>query len=343
ELDSAMVSQWQSLPEEECHAAFAGWAIVRIGEQIRTQMEGFRSPFDVWFSERTLHEGGHLDSARDFLVSQKLCYEEEGALWFRSSDFGDDKDRVIQRSDGTPTYFLADVAYAIDKRDRGFSKAIYVLGPDHHGYVARLKAIAEAIGKGSDWIEVILLQWVTLMEGGEAVSMSKRAGEFVTMEDLIREVGVDVARCYFLTRRAESHLDFDLDLAREQSSKSPVFYAQYATARISGLLRKAAEAGFSGEEEVELQRLNCEEELALIRALERFPEILASSAEAREPNRLFSYLSDVSTLFHRFYHEHQIVSEDRELSVARLALSRASRQVLANGLSLMGVDAPERM
>ncbi len=333
----------EMLSADDPTEAFARYAIGQLVGQVRQQMDAFRTPFDVWFSEKSLHEGGKLEEALAYLNEKELTYEKEGAVWFKTSDFGDEKDRVVLKSDGVASYLLADVAYARDKFARGFQKAIYVLGPDHHSHVARLKAVAQAIGAGADWLEVILLQWVTLVEGGEAVAMSKRAGEFVTMEDLVADVGVDVARTYFLTRRAESHLDFDLEMAREQSSKSPIFYAQYATARIAGVLRKAADDGVAEPADPDLSLLAEEEELALIRELERFPELIAAAAKAREPNRLFQYLSEVATLFHRFYHEHQIVSGDAALSGARLALCRATRQVFVNGLDLMGVDAPERM
>jgi arginyl-tRNA synthetase len=342
-LDASEVSKWLALADAETLEAFARHALTSLVAEVRVQMDTFRTPFDVWFSEKSLHESGKLSAALDFLEEKGQTYEQDGAIWFRTSDYGDEKDRVVLKSDGVPAYLLADVAYAIDKFERGFDKAIYVLGPDHHSHVARLKAVAEAIGAGADWLEVILLQWVTLVEDGKAIAMSKRAGEFVTMAELIEMVGVDVARTYFLTRRAESHLDFDLDLAREQSSKSPIFYAQYATARISGVLRKAAEGGAAENDDTDLALLKTEEELALIRQLERFPDLVAAAAKSREPNRLFQYLNDVATRFHRFYHEHQIVSEDSSLSNARLALCRATRQVLANGLDLMGVNAPERM
>ncbi len=342
-LDASEVSKWMALSEAETLDAFARYALTSLVDEVRVQMDTFRTPFDVWFSEKSLHDAGKLTAALEFLKARGHTYEKDGAVWFRTSAFGDEKDRVVLKSDGVPAYLLADVAYAIDKFERGFDKAIYVLGPDHHSHVARLKAVAGAIDAGADWLEVILLQWVTLVEDGKAVAMSKRAGEFVTMAELIDKVGVDVARTYFLTRRAESHLDFDLDLAREQSSKSPIFYAQYATARIAGVLRKAAEGGGVETGDPDLALLKAEEELALIRQLEQFPDLVAAAAKSREPNRLFQYLNDVATRFHRFYHEHQIVSEDAALSGARLALCRATRQVLVNGLDLMGVNAPERM
>ncbi len=341
-LSSEQVARWLALPDGEAVDAFARHAIGDLLGQVRVQMDAFRTPFDVWFSEKSLHDAGKLEDALAHLKEKDLTYEKDGAVWFKTSDYGDEKDRVVLKSDGIPAYLLADVAYALDKFGRGFDKAIYVLGPDHHSHVARLKAVAEAIGAGKDWLEVIMLQWVTLVENGETVAMSKRAGEFVTMEDLVSDVGVDVARTYFLTRRAESHLDFDLGLAREQSSKSPIFYAQYATARIAGVLRKAEEGGMTADA-ADLTLLSAPEELTLIRELERFPELIAAAAKAREPNRLFQYLNDVATLFHRFYHEHQIVSENAGLSAARLALCQATRQVLGNGLDLMGVSAPERM
>jgi arginyl-tRNA synthetase len=339
-LEPAQAEQW--LNASDPVDAFARHAIGDLVGQVRIQMDAFRTPFDVWFSEKSLHDAGKLEDALAYLKEKNLTYEKDGAVWFKTSDYGDEKDRVVLKSDGVAAYLLADVAYALDKFGRGFDKAIYVLGPDHHSHVARLKAVAEAIGAGKEWLEVILLQWVTLVEDGETVAMSKRAGEFVTMEELVADVGVDVARTYFLTRRAESHLDFDLGLAREQSSKSPIFYAQYATARIAGVLRKAEEGGVTAAD-AELSLLSATEELALIRELERFPDLIAAAAKAREPNRLFQYLNEVATLFHRFYHEHQIVSENAGLSAARLALCRATRQVLRNGLDLMGVSAPERM
>jgi len=342
-MDASDADRMLALPEDESAEAFARHALEQLIGEVREQMEAFRTPFDVWFSEKSLHDSGKLEEALEHLKKKGFTYEAEGAVWFKTTEFGDEKDRVLLKSDGKAAYLLADVAYAIDKHRRGYDRAIYVLGPDHHGHVSRLKAVAEAIGAGADWLEVILLQWVTLVEGGEAVAMSKRAGEFVTMAELIEEVGVDVARTYFLTRRAESHLEFDLDLAREQSSKSPIFYAQYATARIAGVLRKAAEDAADEPADPALELLVADEELALIKQLEQFPELVAGAAAAREPNRLFQYLGEVATLFHRFYHERKIVSEDVELSGARLALCRAVRQVMVNGLELMGVAAPERM
>ncbi|MCP4546180.1 MAG: arginine--tRNA ligase [bacterium] len=339
------ITAWDALPEEEALVGYAQWAVQMIQVQIKREMERFRAPFDVWFSEKELHASGKVLAVLELFEAKGLIYEADGARWFRSSDFGDEKDRVVIRSDGRPTYFLADAAYHLDKLERGFTKAINVLGPDHHGHIARMQAIATAIGAPAGWLEILLLQWVTLVENGEAVAMSKRAGEFVTMADLVEDVGVDVARTYFLTRRRDSHLEFDLTLAREQSSKSRVFYAQYATARIAGVTRKAVEAGLSIEfgPDLDLSRLDGPEELALIKFLEQFPAAIISAADAREPNRLFNYLVDTATCFHKFYHECQVVTEDVGLSQARLALTRATAQVLANGLDHLGVEAPERM
>ncbi len=334
---------WDALPETEANERFAAYAVDALKTQIAHEMERFRSPFDVWFREASLHEDGKVEEVLELFRKKDLVYEEEGAQWFRSTRFGDDKDRVVVRSDGRPTYYLNDAAYHLDKLRRGFDKVVNILGPDHHAHVTKMQAIASAIDAPEGWLEIVLLQWVTLVEGGEAVAMSKRAGEFVTMSDLVDDVGVDVARSYFLIRRCNSHLEFDLALAREQSSKSPVFYAQYATARIAGVLRKAAEAGYGEESTPALDRLTATEELELIKVLEQLPATVASAAGAREPNRLFNYLSDVATAFHKFYHECKVVSDDAALSEARLALCRATRQVLMNGLALMGVDAPERM
>jgi arginyl-tRNA synthetase len=345
-LAPEQVARWEALSPAACRDAYADHALTALVAGLRAEMERFRTQFDVWFSERSLHESGKVAEVLALFEAQGLIYEAEGARWFRSSDFGDDKDRVVLRSDGRPTYFLADAAYHLDKLRRGFAKAITVLGPDHHGHVARMQAIARAIGAPEGWLEILVLQLVTLVENGEQVTMSKRAGEFVTMGELIDDVGVDVARTYFLVRRRDSHLEFDLGQAREQSAKSRVFYPQYATARIAGILRKAAEAGLTAAAAppaAELALLASEEELELIRCLGEFPTVVAGAAAAREPNRLFNYLSDVAAAFHRFYHERTVVGEDAALSRARLALCRATRQVLLGGLDLMGVDAPERM
>jgi arginyl-tRNA synthetase len=339
------VARWEALPPAACRDAYAEHALGVLLAGLRAEMERFRTPFDVWFSEQSLHASGKVAEVLALFEAQGLVYEAEGARWFRSTDFGDDKDRVVLRSDGRPTYFLADAAYHLDKLRRGFAKAITVLGPDHHGHVARMLAIARAIGAPEGWLEILVLQLVTLVENGEPVTMSKRAGEFVTMGELIDDVGVDVARTYFLVRRRDSHLEFDLGQAREQRATSRVFYPQYATARIAGILRKAAEAGFAETTPpaAELALLASEEELELIRALGEFSALIAGAAAAREPNRLFNYLSDVAAAFHRFYHERTVVGEDPALSRARLALCRATRQVLLSGLELMGVTAPERM
>lgn len=341
-----LAAGWDALPDEDALASFAGYAVTNIKIQIADEMERFRSPFDLWFREASLHEDGKVDEVLALFEEKDLVYEQDGARWFRSSNYGDEKDRVLVRSDGRPTYFLNDAAYHLDKLRRGFDKVVNILGPDHHAHVTKMLAIASAIGAPEGWLEIVLLQWVTLVEGGEAVAMSKRAGEFVTMGDLVAEVGVDVARAYFLTRRCNSHLEFDLTLAREQSSKSPVFYAQYATARIAGVLRKATEAGYDATRapaRERLGRLTAAAELSLIKVLAQLPATVVSAVAAREPNRLFNYLSEVASAFHRFYHECKVVGDDVELSEARLALCGATRQVLVNGLTLMGVAAPERM
>jgi arginyl-tRNA synthetase len=343
EKRSEDASAWNAMTEEESLDHFAEYAVLELKDEIAAEMERFRSPFDVWFREASLHEEGKVDEVLALFEKKDLVYEEGGARWFRSTKFGDEKDRVVVRSDGRPTYYLNDAAYHLDKLQRGFDNVVNILGPDHHAHVTKMQAIASAIDAPEGWLEIVLLQWVTLVEDGEAVAMSKRAGEFVTMKDLVDEVGVDVARSYFLTRRCNSHLEFDLTLAREQSSKSPVFYAQYAMARIAGVLRKAGEAGHGDAAEPALERLSAKEELELIKVLEQLPATVISAGAAREPNRLFNYLSEVATAFHKFYHECKVVSEDADLSEARLALCRATRQVLLNGLTLIGVAAPERM
>ena len=284
-------------------------------------------------------------------------YEHEGAKLFRTTTWGDDKDRVVVRSDGRPTYFLADAAYHRDKHERGFDRVIDVWGPDHHGHIPRMQAVAHALGYPEGWLEVVIIQWVKLVEGGEAIKMSKRAGQLVSLGDLLDEVPPDVAKYFFLMRHQSSHLDFDLELAKKTSEENPVYYVKYAHARICSIVAKAAEAGLriaapeigiggAGDpapEAAPLERLTTPEEMALAKLLVEFPSLVGRAAEAREPHRLTGYCEDVARAFHRFYHERRVVQDDHELGLARLALCHGTRRVLASALALMSIEAPRSM
>ena len=310
---------------------------------IEADLEAFGVKFDRQFRESSLHPSRVADALRTF-VAKGITYERDGAVHFRSSELGDDKDRVLEKSGGDPTYFLSDIAYHQDKLERGFHRAIDLLGPDHHGHVARMKAAMSVLGAAGDWLEIIIIGWVRLMEGGRQASMSKRKGEFVTLRELIDDVGADVAKYFFLMRRANTPLDFDLTLARTQSDENPVFYVQYAHARISSVVRFAREKGYEYDPgRVNLDLLTDGHERELMVHLFYFANVVANSAESREPHRLTAYAQELATAFHQFYHECRIVSDDSALTSARLLLCDATRQVLKNTLTLLGVSAPTSM
>ncbi|MGB4494350.1 arginine--tRNA ligase [Candidatus Darwinibacter acetoxidans] len=333
------------LPYEERIAFCKRWGTDQMVEMQRADLAAYGVEFDLWFRERDLHEAGALEAVIQFLKEKGLLFEEEGALWFRSTQFGDDKDRVIVKSDGSYTYVTADIAYHHNKLQRGFTKLINIWGPDHHGYIGRMKAAIQALGYGADTLEVLILQYVALLRDGQPVKMSKRAGEFITMQDLVDEVGKDAARFFFLHRSPESHLDFDLDLAVEQSSENPVFYVQYAHARISSVLRQAAEQGITVPtcREVDLSLLQHEAELDLLKQLAALPEELLQAALLREPHRITNYTLELAGLFHSFYTHCHILGEEPSLRDARLVLVANIRTVLRKVLGLLGVDAPEQM
>lgn len=336
---------WCRLPDAESVQSFAKYALMKILGWQRETCRRFGLRFDTWYFESELHETKRIERVLDNLREKDAVYEEDDALWFRSSDYGDEKDRVLVRSDGQATYFLADVAYHFHKYQRGFEFAIDYWGPDHHGYITRMQGAMRALGTPEDWLEIQILQQVNFLEHGRPLDMSKRKGQFVTMDALCDEVGADVAKYIFLTRRPGAHVDFDLDLAREQSSENPVYYVKYAHARICSVLRKAeAQKIVPGEPEPEsLLRLEDESEWNLIRALIQVPRIIASAAEAREPHRLTGYIHEVASLFHQFYHQCVILGEDRKTSHARLHLCLVTRRVLAVVLDLIGIEAPELM
>ena len=312
---------------------------------IRCDLEEFGVTFDEWFSERGLVEAGDVERAVERLRERGHVYEHEGAQWFRSTAFGDEKDRVLVRENGESTYFASDVAYAANKFERGFERAIYVWGADHHGYIARVKAAVEALGYDRQAVEILIVQFAVLYRGGVRVRMSTRSGEFVTLRELREEVGADAARFFYVMRRCEQHLDFDLELAKSQSSDNPVYYVQYAHARISSVLRQCAERGLAPGTgpEAALDTLVEAEPVALMRTLAKYPEVLASAARALEPHQLAAYLRELATQLHGFYNAHTFLVADDAVRGARLSLAVATRSVLADGLALLGVSAPESM
>lgn len=314
--------------------------------RIRETLESFGVRFDHWFSEKGLHLSGEVNRVVEELLDEGLAYRREGAVWMATSRFGDEKDRVLVRKNGVPTYFAADIAYHLNKIARGYQHLIDVWGADHHGYVARVQAALKARGH-PDVLEVILGQLVNLKRGGEPVRMSKRTGEMITFDELLEEVGRDVARYLFLTRSHDSALDFDIELAKKESMDNPVYYVQYAHARICSILRYGEEKGVrpgEGTPPMETLRLLGEdEELELALRLFEYEEMVRDAALARAPHRITTYLEELAAAFHQFYNRHRVISDDEDLTTARLFLSLCTRQVLQNGLRLLGVSAPEKM
>jgi len=313
---------------------------------IRGDLEEFGVVYENWFSERTLFESGAVKKAITRLRERNYVYEKDGALWFRSMDFGDEKDRVLVRENGQETYFASDIAYHAEKLERGFARVIDVWGADHHGYVPRIKAAMQALGDDPSKLDVLLVQFAILYRGGQKAQMSTRAGQFVTLRELRKEVGNDAARFFYVMRKSEQHLDFDLDLAKSQSADNPVYYIQYAHARVCSVLRQLAEKGGSYDQAHGLQNLHLlteEHEQALLRSLGRFPEVVETAALQHEPHQLAHYLRDTANDFHAYYNSHQFLVDDAALRNARLSLTLAAQRVVSNGLRLLGVSAPEVM
>ncbi len=299
--------------------------------------------FDVWSSEQRYRDRGEVDAAVRLLAERGLTEERDGALFLKTSEYGDDKNRVLRKSDGSLTYFVPDIAYHIDKHGRGFDRAIDVWGADHHGYIPRMRAALRALGYGDNFFEVALVQLVKVVKGGEEVRMSKRSGEFVTLRDLIDWVGVDATRYFFLTRPGQSPFTFDVDLARKQTDENPIFYVQMAHARMTGIFRVAGRTPESASGAVALSGLTAPEDMELLKKLAVFPEMISRAAAVREPHRVTDYLEDLARVAHGWYHKCRVLGEPPETEAARLALARAARIVLANGLSLLGLSAPDRM
>ncbi len=344
-LDEATGRAWLQLPEREQRREFGAWGIDRMLERQKHDLERFGARIDRWFRESELHRGGLVEAARVKLEARGVLDRRDGAVWFRSTEFGDQEDRVVIRSNGEPTYFLADAAYHHDKFTRGFRLLIDILGPDHHGHITRMQGVLEALGWPRDRFGVIVIQWVRLLRGKEVVKMSKRAGDFVSLDELVDEVGVDAARFFFLMRRAESPMDFDIELALRRSEDNPVYYVQYAHARIAHVLEYARQQGVPEPDPLlaRLELLSERETADLMRGLAGFPSLVAAAAKSREPHRIPTYLKDLAARFHSFYHVHRVVTPDAPLTAARLLLTRATGLVIRRGLSLLGVSAPEAM
>jgi arginyl-tRNA synthetase len=336
------------LPDDDAVTAFREQGFELMLDDMKASLSRFGVEFDVWFTERTLHSSGAIAHALDTLRTQGHVYEADGAVWLRTTDFGDDKDRVLVRSNGEVTYFAADAAYYLNKRERGFDRCVYMLGADHHGYVGRLRAIAACAGDDPDRnIEVLIGQLVKLVRSGEEVRLSKRAGNIITLDELVDAVGVDAARYTLARYPADSPMTMDVDLVTRQTNDNPVFYVQYAHARIASLLRNAAEMGIERGDDFDPGLLTHDREGDLLGTLGEFPRIVAGAAELREPHRVARYLEQLAGTYHRFYDACRVLPLGDEpatpLTTARLWLVEATRVVLANGLHLLGVSAPERM
>lgn len=318
-------------------------ALEYLLERQKKSLQAYRLTFDNWFRESTLRREKAHEKILEKFARENLSYEKDGAIWFKSSQFGDEKDRVLVTSQGEPTYFLIDIAYHQNKYDRGFEILYDLWGPDHHGYIDRMRAAIVALGHPAESFHVAIIQQVNLLRSGKAVKMSKRAGEIIEMDELIEEVGVDAARYFFVDRRISQPLDFDIDLAKKQSDENPVYYVQYAHARICNIFRFARERGYELPASADASPLGTTHELAVIKKLIDFPEVISRAAQNLEPHRLTNYLHETATVFHRFYHDNRVVTDDKKLTEARLLLAEATRIVLANGLNILGITAPENM
>jgi arginyl-tRNA synthetase len=338
-------SEFAELPEDEGLRRCRARALVLQRQEQDRDLADFGVRFDVMTSEQAIYDSGRVTRALDLLAERGLTFEADGALWLRTTAFGDDKDRVLRKGDGSYTYLVPDIAYHIDKHERGFDRAIDVWGADHHGYIPRMRAVLAALGYGPDFFDVALVQLVKVVRGGEEVKMSKRSGEFVTLRDLYEEVGVDAARYFFLMRKGASPLDFDIDLAKRQTDENPVFYVQMAHARLSGIFRTAERAPDAVTGTLELAALPAPQDVELLKQLVTFPEIVEKAARDREPHRVTVFLHELATVVHAWYHHTRAVGAPEGVTTeqARLLLARAARIVLANGLTLLGISAPDRM
>lgn len=324
---------------------FIDFSYKRMMDEIKKDLNDFGVLFDNYQSERSLYDEGEVEKSIEDLKSRGHIYDKDGAIWFRATTFGDDKDRVIIKREGDFTYFASDIAYHRKKIERGFDEIIDIWGADHHGYIPRIRAVMRAFGYPDDQLKVLLVQMVTLLRGGRPVQMSKRAGEFVTLREVIDEIGSDTMKFIFLTRRPDSHLEFDLESVKKETAENPVFYVQYANARINSIFSHASERGlnFSGKEDVDLFLLRTEEERRIIKKLLYYPLIFEGAVRSHEPHRITFYLQELAGLFHPYYNRYRVVTDDLDLSLARLALCEGIRIILRDGLGILGVGMPERM
>ena len=336
--------KYVNVSTEERQEFFREYGLKYEMAKLKQDLEDFRVGFDVWFSETSLYKNGKIDEALEALRASGYVYEEDGATWLRSTEFGDDKDRVLIKQDGSYTYLTPDIAYHKDKLDRGFEKLINIWGADHHGYIPRMKAALQALGYDQDTLEVEIIQLVHLYKDGEKMKMSKRTGKAVTMRDLVDEVGLDATRYFFAMRSSDTHLDFDLDLAVSESNENPVYYAHYAHARISSILRSGEEQGVKFGADADFSLVASEKEMDLLKKIGEFPLAVGEAAQKRVPHRITNYIFDLASTFHSFYNADKVLDLDNlERTKARLALVRAVQITLRNALALIGVSAPEKM
>lgn len=344
-IDDLIANAKALLGAEGYEVAFKA-AVDAILADIKEDLSGFNVNFDNWFSEKSLMDSGVIDAALEKLQKAGKIYEKGGALWFKSTEYGDEKDRVVVRDNGVKTYFASDIAYHFNKLERGFDILIDIWGSDHHGYVPRVKAAMQAMETDPEQLKVLLVQFAVLYRGGEKLAMSTRSGQFVTLRELREEVGSDAARFFYVQRKSEQHMDFDLDLAKSQSNENPVYYIQYAHARICRVMAQAVEKGYSYDMQqglVNLEMLESEQETHLATEIAKYPEIIARAAQAYEPHQIAYYLKDLAHGLHSYYNASQFIAEDDNLRQARLTLIKAVQQVLQNGLAILGVSAPEKM
>lgn len=332
-----------ALPREERCDQLTQLALTRMINAQKDILSKFRVNYDLWFSEQSLLDSNRQQEVLNILEQKNLCYEKDNAIWFRSTRFNDEQDRVLIKRDGSPTYFLGDIAYHMDKYRRGFNQLYDLWGPDHHSHIARMEAAMTGLGYPPGSFQVRIIQQVNLLRGGEVVKMSKRAGNIIPMIELVEEVGVDAARYFFLMRKLDTPMDFDIDLAKKQTDENPVYYVQYAHARLCNVFLHAQAKGVALTDGYNLGLLQAPEEIALLRKLSEFPEIVAKAAQFLEPHRITLFLQELAAAFHHFYHDHRVVSEDAALTQARLRLVEGVRLVLANALRLLSISAPEKM
>jgi len=336
--------KYVNVSNEERFEFFREYGLKYELKKLQDDLEAFRVPFDVWFSETSLYKNGKIDDALNVLKERGHVFEEGGATWFRSTELGDDKDRVLIKNDGSYTYLTPDLAYHRDKFERGFNTVINIWGADHHGYIPRMKAAVEALGYNRENLEVAVIQMVQLYKDGEKMKMSKRTGKAVTMRELVDEVGLDAVRYFFAMRSGDSHMDFDLDLAVSQSNENPVYYAQYAHARISSIIRQAEEQGIDLSKDVDLSLIGTEKEIDLLKKVGDFPQIVSDAALMRTPHRIATYINETASAFHSFYNANKVLDpESPERTKARLQLIKSVRQTIKNALALISVEAPDKM